>query len=341
MKILHGPQNIGGMAGVLARAQRACGEDAWSYCLPTGNFRYFSDQVIGAEGSGDRAWEIGKFLLRKGLGFDAFQFYFGTAYTGLGLHEIPLLKRFGKKIYFYFCGCDVRDSKRTIAQHEYSACAECWPMLCSPNRKIAVETAKRYAIAIFVSTPDLLEFVPGSVLLPQPIDMEDFGRIREDALREGREQEKRAEGTIRIAHAPSSRAIKGSKFLVRAVEALQARGLPVELIMIEGKPYSEAMRICSRADIVVDQLLIGAYGQFAVEMMALGKPVVCYLREDLRSHYPDDLPIVSANPSDIESVLEGMIADRGGWDCLGAQGLEYVRRVHDSHVVARQALAHY
>jgi len=34
------------------------------------------------------------------------------------------------------------------------------------------------------------------------------------------------------------------------------------------------------ADLLVDQLLTGWYGAVAVEMMALGKPVVCYLRED-------------------------------------------------------------
>ena len=341
MKILHGPQNVGGMAGVLARAQRACGEDAWSFCVDTGNFRYSSDQIIQANSYVGQTREIWSYLLREGIRFDAFQFYFGTSFTGLGLLEIPLLKRLGKKIFFYFCGCDVRDSKATIAKYQYSACAECWPMHCSPNRMQAVKTAEKYADAIFVSTPDLLEFVPGSILLPQPIELDAFDLLRQEGLNQESKPAAQQRQHMRIAHAPSSQSIKGTQYLIRAVEALQARGSSLELVVVEGKSYAEAMRICAGADIVVDQLLIGAYGQFSVEMMALGKPVICYLRDDLRSYYPQNLPIVSATPQDIEFVLESLLACRQDWPSLGAQGLDYVRQVHDSEAVARLAMMHY
>ena len=37
----------------------------------------------------------------------------------------------------------------------------------------------------------------------------------------------------------------------------------------------------NNADLIVDQLIIGWYAMFAIESMALEKPVICYLREDL------------------------------------------------------------
>lgn len=339
MRVLHGPQNIGGMAGVLAKAQRQCGIDAYSYCLPTGNFQYPADRVIEAEGSLNRGREILSFFLREGWRYDGFQIYFGTSYTGLQLHDLAVLKALGKKIYFYFCGCDVRDSKLTIEKYQYSACSQCWPMLCSPNRLKAIEASQRYGDAVFVSTPDLLEFVPGAVLLPQPIDMDRFGPIRDQAL-DARDK-RLSTDPVRIAHAPSSQAIKGTKFLLEAIDALKARGLAVELVLVEGKSYAEAMRVCASADIVVDQLLVGAYGQYAVEMMALGKPVVCYIREDLRAHYPKELPIVSANVEDITDVLAQMIASPEIWEEIGRRGIDYVSQNHESIAVARKALEHY
>lgn len=346
MRILHGPQNIGGMAGVLARAERRCGIDASAYCLPTGNFQYTADRYIDERTlsrietlTGRRANVTMEFFLKEAWRYDAFQFYFGKSYGGPGLLDVPLLKTIGKKIYFYFCGCDVRDSKTTIAKYRYNACSQCWPMLCSANRQRTLDVAQRYGDAIFVSTPDLLEFVPGSVLLPQPIDLELFTPIRQAAQQQ--REARRMSDSVRIAHAPSNQTIKGTKYLLQAVASLQRRGFAVELELIEGKSYMEAMQLCAAADIVVDQLQIGAYGQYAVEMMALGKPVVCYIREDLRQHYPADLPIVSANADTIEQVLADLIGDRLAWGELGARGVSYVEATHESVAVARKAIAHY
>ena len=48
---------------------------------------------------------------------------------------------------------------------------------------------------------------------------------------------------------------------------------------IEGVPNAEARLRYAAADVVVDQLRIGWYGMFAIESMALAKPVVVHLDE--------------------------------------------------------------
>jgi len=283
------------------------------------------------------------------------------------LLDVPWLKRLGKKIFFYFCGCDVRDCKATIAKYEISACAECWPQLCSSNRRQALDAAARYADGNFVSTPDLLEFVPGSRLMPQPIDLDAFTRLRSEVLPKATSSGQHeasaasaplnkeptlfpAQGTpkpetkpdrVVIAHAPSNRAIKGTKYVEAAVAQLQEWGYPVQLLLIEKLPHAEALRRCAAADLIVDQLLVGAYGEFAVEMMALGKPVVCYLRPDLLKHYPSGLPIVSATPRTLPDVLVDLLRRREQWPDLGQRGMRYVERAHDSYVVAKAMLQHY
>ena len=66
---------------------------------------------------------------------------------------------------------------------------------------------------------------------------------------------------------------------MEAADRLQREGVPFDLELIENLPNAEATRRYRDADLVVDQLLAGWYGGFAVEAMALGKPVIAYLRE--------------------------------------------------------------
>src|SRR5256885_16359550 len=86
--------------------------------------------------------------------------------------------------------------------------------------------------------------------------------------------------SLRIAHAPSKRAVKGRDDVLAAVDSLRARGAPVELDLIEGVPNREARLRYAAADVVIDQLRVGWYGMLAIESMALAKPVVVYLDDE-------------------------------------------------------------
>jgi hypothetical protein len=200
--------------------------------------------------------------------------------------------------------------------------------------------ARRFADGVFVSTPDLLEFVPGATLLPQPIDLGRFDALRTKGLgpppgRPG------VDRPARLVHAPTNRAIKGSDRIEAAVRSLRANGLELELVTVENRPHREALEICATCDLAIDQILVGAYGQFAVECMALGKPTVCYIRPELLAEYPSDCPILSASPRDIESVLASTLAAQPSWEDIGRAGRRYVEAVHDARKVAAAAVAGY
>src|SRR5690606_570959 len=62
------------------------------------------------------------------------------------------------------------------------------------------------------------------------------------------------------------------------------------------------------SDIGIDQVLYGWHGKVSVELMALGKPVVCYIDPELLKYRPE-LPIVSATPTTLTSELEKLIAN--------------------------------
>jgi hypothetical protein len=150
---------------------------------------------------------------------------------------------------------------------------------------------------------------------------------------------------MRVAHAPSKRAVKGTESVIAAVEALRARGAPIELDLIEGVPNREARKRYASADVIVDQLRIGWYGMFAIESMALAKPVVVHLDEEAAAETEEafglELPLVRADEAGLEDVLAGLLEVRDSLPELGRRSREYVERVHAHTAVARQVLEIY
>ena len=69
------------------------------------------------------------------------------------------------------------------------------------------------------------------------------------------------------------------------------------------------------------------------------KPVLSYLRDDLRELYvlfsfAEDCPVVSAAPEEVESELRALLADPARRDELGRRGREYVREHHSVEAAA-------
>jgi glycosyltransferase involved in cell wall biosynthesis len=140
-----------------------------------------------------------------------------------------------------------------------------------------------------------------------------------------------------VVHAPSNRERKGTEH----VEAACAQ-LPVDLEVIHGLRHEQAVEIYKRADIVVDQLNAGWYGLFAIEAMALGKPVVTFLHDEAVRRTEDAfgvrVPIVSATKETLADRLRPLVASAEDRRRLGAEGRAYVERVHDADHVADRLL---
>lgn len=333
-RILHAPTNIAGIAGLLARAQRDLGYDATSVEYIAHQYGFGADRTLNLR-RGDnpvkKAVAVGGFALDAIRRYDIFHFYFGNTLFPWPFPDLPLLRALGKRIVFHFCGCDVRNRAVTLEKYAISGCGECASLICLGKR----HPDPALADVSFVSTPDLLEFVPGAQLMPGPVDLDLW------TPRPPRSVTVSHDDPARILHAPSDREIKGTRYLLDAVERLKSAGHPVELMLLEGVPHDRVAEFCGKADLAVDQLMIGAYGTVSIEMMAKGVPVVCRIRDDLRPRYPEDLPVVSAGPQDVYEVLEGLLRRPDAWPELGRRGVEYVRREHEMHRVAERAVQAY
>jgi glycosyltransferase involved in cell wall biosynthesis len=131
-----------------------------------------------------------------------------------------------------------------------------------------------------------------------------------------------------VAHAPSKQTIKGSTYVVDAVKRLQCDAT-LGFDLISGVQHAEALARIASCDVYIDQMILGDYGVAAIEAMALGKPVVCYMKPSVLDVYPPDLPIVNATPHTLSGVLEELLNDGDMRANLGRRGREYAERNHN------------
>jgi hypothetical protein len=122
-------------------------------------------------------------------------------------------------------------------------------------------------------------------------------------------------------------------------------GLDADLVLVEGLHHDEAFERYRDADLVVDQLDAGWYGLFAIECMALGKPVLFFLHEEAVQRTAQELgvrvPIVRATRTDLRARLEPLVTSPTKRERIGAESRAHVERAHDLERVADRLLALY
>jgi len=137
-----------------------------------------------------------------------------------------------------------------------------------------------------------------------------------------------------VLHATNHRYFKGTEFIQEAVASLRKDGYKIDFHLVEGMKNSELLRLVADVDIVIDQIIMPGYANFAIESMALGKSVICNLEpgdfRNLMTRYSflNKCPAVSASPETVRSVLEELILNPQKRIELGHLGIQYVREYH-------------
>ena len=208
--------------------------------------------------------------------------------------QFPILRTFGKRSVMHYLGSDIRG--KTPAELAY-------------GKKAGAEIVGSY---------DAIRWVPEAAMIPPGVDLA--------AISPARPSERRRPVVV---HAPSSRRRKGTDHVLEACD-----GLDVELRIVEGLHHDEALARYRDADIVVDQLNAGWYGLFAIECMALGKPVVTYLHDEAvrrtEEAYDLSVPIVRATAATLRDRLEELVEmGPAGREEIGQASRAYVEQVHD------------
>jgi len=149
-----------------------------------------------------------------------------------------------------------------------------------------------------------------------------------------RTSEATSDRPVRILHAPNHRGVKGTEYILTAVDRLKTEGLPVELVLAERISNDQVRQLMQEVDILADQLILPGYGLNAIEGMASGLPVVANLDDRAateifrRYSFLDECPVVSATPATIAEVLRVLVTNRSLRSELGTAGRAYVEKYH-------------
>ena len=302
LRVTHCPVNIAGIPWENVQALRRKGIDARLVVFERGTLHPEADVSL------DRHGPLPQKLVQQFAAFARLApqtdiFHF---YFGLTLIpkslQFPLLRALGKKSVFHYLGSDIRG--KTPAELAF-------------GKRAGAEIIGSYAATRWV--PEAHVIPPGLDLRPfTPVPPSDNPRPL-------------------VVHAPSNREKKGTRFVIEACAQL-----PVDLDIVEGVPHDVARERYARADIVVDQLNAGWHGVFALESMALGKPVVAHIDAETADRsergFGVRLPIVPATKETLVDALRPLVEQPALRREIGAQSRTYVEQVHDIDRVADRLL---
>jgi hypothetical protein len=284
------------------------------------------------------AWEF----LRVRNRYDVFHFNFGRTllhfpHRGIFQGELPYYPK-RARLFATVNGCDVRQKDITVRERPTAMChdAACTGGLCNDG---SVDRARRSAAAkmaqfvehIWALNPDLLRFLPPDKSSFLPYTVAHFDALEPSFSDYGKRR-------LRIVHAPTDRVKKGTAWILAALETLPPESY--ELVLVENMTHERALEIYRSADLVVDQVLSGWYGAFAVEVMRMGKPVVAYIAPGDLAKVPEGMgkelveAILSATPTGLPTLLQRALEERRWLRQRAEACFAFAGKWHDPRYVA-------
>lgn len=359
----------------LSRALRKLGWRAdvlnWDLNIKSKIFYHGEDFKIDYKGSEDikSYWRFYLWSLRE---YDLFHFankggmQFGEPFrheiarlTGMEGFEIKFLKTLGKKIVYGNNGCLDGVSQTSFSKWgPTSVCDTCqWknvPSVCSDEGnlrwgKFRNEMADYQCLlggnrADYNIDPTVHE-VPEYYCLDQDFWLPDLdipSRFRYSADHD----------TVLLYHAvgnysertnKNSVNVKSTHIYVPLIQKIRDMGHKVEMVFCTDVPNKDVRFYQAQADIFLEMLTYGWFGANAREAMMLGKPVICFLRQEWLDsareeipEYIDELPIVNATPETIEEILLDLIRDKEKRERIGRASREFAIKWHSSNAAAEK-----
>lgn len=360
VRVLHGPVNVGNQPWALSRAERRLGVSSDLTVRSDTWLKYPADLVLSRHGTGFLKTALRSVIygLSKQWRYDVLHFYFGQTFLSpgrpfsrhaaidgmfnqLSTMDLRLARALGRKLFMTLQGCDARLAGEGNRRNQWTMCAPehctlyqtCLDVLDS-RRRYMIDRVLPFFDRVFYLNPELGHVVPNGQFLPYANVEIQKSEVALPSLH----------GKPRIVHAPSVGQIKGTSIILDGLQQIRAK-YDFELILVENKSHEEALALYRSADIAIDQVLAGWYGGFAVEMMAMGKPVACYIREGDMQFVPDamrrEMPIYRVDPGNLVEGLAAILDQRSEWTARGRESRAFVERWHNPDLVAKAMLDAY
>lgn len=325
MNVLHLPLEVGNQVNEICKQLRKQGLQAVGLNWRKRSYMDSGQAIIASD-----AYEMANALEDLVSQYDVLHYHTGyTIYPDKS--DIVYALQAGKKVVMHHRGNDVRlpAAARRLNPYVYTDSS-------LPARDIManLQFFSRHLSVAIVQDYELYDYVSGYYkhvhVLPRLIDTSVMKPL------------KRQPAKLRplVVHAPTNRAFKGTEAIQRVIKSVQSE-LSFDFVTLERMRQRDIWLAMAKADIVIDQVLCGAYGNVSVEAMALERPVICYIRPDIVERMYPQPPIVSAHPGQLHDQLKQLLMDEPLRQEVGKKGRAYVKRVHEASKVARQLLGIY
>jgi hypothetical protein len=329
-----------------AKADRLAGIEAETFVFHTYYITSDFDHNLNAlqtfitERQSQHYYTLRKFVLAWALlRYDIFHLFndrgliepnagYGSTVFGIALGEMQAYRDAGKTFFSYAFGADYRLRNQTLALGEPNMCMDCpeprrFCVCDDENGRRVLETIASYTTRM-IGFGLSMDYLVDPYFLPYAtIDMDDPDLVRASADQAPIPKEN---ATFRVGHFTNHGFFKGTRYLEKAVQDLQAEGKRIELVHFVMRPRDEVLQTMRSVDVVVDQLIGGSFGFTATEAMAVGAPVIAYLRPGVAISAPDECPIINASSSTIKTVLAELMGERKRLERAAREGPTYVRK---------------
>jgi len=353
ISVLHLPTLVGGNASFLSRGERINGINSKVMKLTSSNDYNLNifDYDLHNKFKSILFFKAVYFYIKYNKCFNVFHYNFGmTSFSShssrffkIRMHlELIFLKIIGKKIVVTFQGSDARQMDYCLKNYKYTYFNNVFykkrPKNMDKRIRQKIEIFDKYADLIYTTNPDLKNVLPFRTKFRPytKIDITSIKPFYSDYL---------SLEPLRILHAPSRQHIKGTQIIVNAVNKLKINGYKFIFELIENLDNLTAIEAYQKADLVIDQLLVGWYGGFSVEVMALGKPVMCYIREEDMKHIPNkmnqEMPIIKTNPDSFYDDLKKILDEKKQLIKVAEKSRMFVEEWHNIESIAEEIIKDY
>lgn len=351
-KVFVGPGNIAGGAFYIAKSLRLVGINAKSfsyYAHPFGypcdhdnilfrnpfkknsNINLFQKLIINKY-TLKTIWAIQKLLIfiYATIRYDTYIFISHETFFAKN-KDLKILKLLKRKIAFLYMGCPERDPSDIINQTDRGICSFCRDekmqkhLFCYQDlKRRKIEFISHYADIIYAQR-DTSSFVKDKEKIKEVFLLTDFS-IEQVEIQEKFSNIKE----LLITHIPSNNLLKGTAFVLKAIEELQARGSKFKYFS-KSIDHEEVKDLLKKTHILIDQFSAG-HGLLSIEGMASGCVVICRTAKWFKEDYPE-IPVVSCEPEELTSVLSNLISNKDNMLSIANKSYEYYLKFHTGEKV--------
>lgn len=324
MRVLQGFIDVAGQASRYAKALKMadCHAEAWLYERVLKDEAF--DKILDFSSYGilnGRLRKLG-YLLEAAWKFDIWHIHKGFSIYSNN-KDISFVKKLGRSIVIHYRGREIRPEMN----------------LTSLPSQI-VEKIKReseLADLIFVKDGQLAElikpYVNNAIVFPNIVDISDFtppSDYPDDFYDKDRK--------LRVVHIASNPKYKGSAIIREQIDRIRDK---IHFTELSHLSHANLLEQYWKADIIIDQLITGTYGNASLEAMCMGRGVINYLNPVFMQYEPELPPIIKTERSTLAETIIFLDEHREVLFENALKGREFINTHHTYSSVGTQLLNQY